>query len=254
MILIPLFILGTIVGSLLNVCIHRLPRGESIVFPASHCPQCQNRLTPLDLIPILSFVFLKGRCRYCQAKIAGRYPLVELLTAGLFVLAGYYFPLESSLLALIFSLVFISLLLVAAFIDWAELVIPDVISYSGIALGLLYNWLTGNILNAVLGMALGYIFIWLVARLGKMAFKKEAMGEGDLYLAAFIGAFLGWKLMAAAFFLSYLFAAAVAGVFLIWGRVKMGQPVPFGPALAVGAIAALFWGTKLINWYVGLLI
>jgi leader peptidase (prepilin peptidase)/N-methyltransferase len=243
-----------VVGSFLNVCIHRLPRGESIIFPASHCPQCQHQLAPLDLIPILSFVLLKGRCRYCQAKISVRYPLVELLTGLLFVLAGYFFPLERSLLTLIFSLIFISFLLVAAFIDWSELVIPDVISYSGIVLGLFYNWLTGNIFNAILGMALGYGFIWLIARLGRVVFKKEAMGEGDLYLAAFIGAFLGWELMAAAFFLSYLFAGVAAVVFLLLGRVKMGQPVPFGPALAVGAIAALFWGTRLINWYVGFLV
>src|SRR3989338_7722605 len=220
------FILGTIIGSFLNVCIYRLPLGKSIVFPPSHCINCGKRLSVLDLIPILGYFTLKGKCRYCGEKISLRYPLVELITgtafAGLWVLTG------GEAIPFIFQAVFVAVLLVIFFIDLEHQVIPDVLNIIGVAAGLLYSLMRWMLFSGLLGMLLGYGILYLISWAGKLWFKKEAVGEGDLYMAAFLGAYLGREGVLLAIFLAYLVAAIISVALLVMGKVKLGQYVPFG--------------------------
>jgi leader peptidase (prepilin peptidase)/N-methyltransferase len=258
------FIIGTVIGSFLNVCIHRLPRGDSIIYPASHCPHCKQRLGFVDLIPVLGYLFLRGKCRYCKTPISFRYPLVEVLSGALLVWVAWKFPLALKPLEFGFYAVFIFLMLVAFFIDLEQQVIPDKLSFSGIILGLIFNYAKSLLyhgerglnpfLSAVYGMLLGYFFLFLIAKLGKLWFKKEVMGEGDLFLAALLGAFLGWQGVLLSLFLAYLVAGSVALIFLILGKVKMGQYVPFGPALAAGGILTLLFGRMLVACYLNMMI
>lgn len=243
------FILGTIVGSFLNVCIHRLPRGESIVFPSSHCPACEKKLSLLDLIPILGYFLLGGKCRCCRVKISPRYPLVEFLAAAGFALS--WMQAGGNMLDFVFQIIFVSVLLVLFFSDLEQQVIPDSVSFFGIAVGLIYNFLRGPsfFLSAFSGMLIGFCLLYLIGKLGKLWFKKEAMGEGDFYAAAILGAGLGWQGGLLSILLAFLLAGFVSVFLIISGRVKMGQYIPFGPALAAGGIIALFFGGRIIEWY-----
>lgn len=260
--LIFLFILGTVVGSFLNVCIHRLPRGQSIIFPPSHCPNCGKTLGALDLVPLLGYFLLKGKCRYCGELISFRYPLVELITGILFVGIALSFPVAASPLEFAFYILFSCLMIVVFFTDLEHQVVPDSISVSGIFLGLLFNYVKGMFfyegtglnpfLSALFGMLLGYLLFYLIGRTGKAFFKKEVMGEGDLYLTAFLGAYLGWQGVLLAVFLAYLLAGAVALVLLVLKKIKMGEYVPFGPALVMGGFLTLFFGKQFVSWYLGL--
>ncbi|MFH1826176.1 MAG: prepilin peptidase [bacterium] len=248
-----IFVFGAVVGSFLNVLIHRLPLGESIVFPASHCPKCNKRLGALELVPIISFIFLRGKCKSCGALISWRYPLVEFLTGLLFFgVVNFYSPLP--IIHYLLPLIFVSMLIVVFFTDLEKQVIHDSMSMGGIILGLLYNYFRGlNFLySAVLGAALGYALFFLIAKFGRLVFKKDAMGEGDLYLAAMLGAFLGWQGALLAMFLAYLLAGVLAIISLALGKVKMGQEVAFGPALVVGGLVTLFFGSQIISWYINL--
>ena len=255
--MIFLFILGTIVGSFLNVCIHRLPRGESIVFPASHCPQCGHKLSALDLLPVLSCLFLRGKCRYCRARISWRYPLVEMVTGLFFVTAALRVPWGS--FDFFFAVIFLSLLVIIFFIDLENLVIPDLISFGGILWGLAYHYLltfsaTDKIafspwLSALIGLLAGYSLLYLIGLLGRIWFQQEAIGEGDLYLAALLGACLGLEGVLLAVFLAYLVAGIVIAVLLAARRVKMGDYVPFGPALVAGGILTFYFKEQILGWY-----
>ena len=246
-----LFILGAVLGSFLNVCIHRIPAGESIIWPASHCPKCQHQLSPLDLIPILSYLFLRGRCRFCKKTISARYPLVELLSGGSFLAVNYFYPALAQPMEFVFLVVFMMLLIIISLIDFEHQLIPDAAVVSGVIFGLAFNLLHGMtaFINALFGAGLGFAALFAIAKIGKFFFKKEAVGEGDLYLAAFIGAYLGWQWLLLALFLAYLLAGFVAAVLLALGKVKVDSYVPFGPALAAGGAIALFFGEPIINWY-----
>lgn len=251
------FVLGTIVGSFLNVCICRLPQGKSIIFPASHCPCCSHRLTALELVPIFSYFLLKGKCRYCKVPVSFRYPLVEFLTGALFVGTALLFPVPYSL----FPFLFVCLMIVVFFIDLEHQVIPDALNFSGIFLGLLYNFFRGlsyskgeglnPFLSALYGMLIGYVLLYVIGAAGRFLFKKEAMGEGDFFLGALLGACLGWQGGLLSIFLAYLLAGAISAVLLILGRVKMGEHIPFGPALAAGGVLTLFFGPQIVGWYLG---
>lgn len=252
------FIFGLVVGSFLNVCIHRLPRGESVVLPGSSCPGCQHKLQVIDLIPVLSYLILKGRCRYCRQAISIRYPLVELLTGALFGAIALTFTQP---LTIAFYWVFASLMIVTFFADWELQVIPDIINFMGIIFGLGFNLIrTMDTLSyeffysSLIGIVAGYLILSAVALLGRLAFKKEAVGEGDLFLVALLGAFLGWQLMLLALFLGYVVAGVCAISLLVRQKVNFGAYVPFGPALAVGGLISLFYGQQLIAWYLSLLI
>ena len=248
--IILLFILGLIVGSFSNVCIYRIPRNESIIYPASHCPKCSTTILAKDNIPLLSYILLKGRCRNCGSRISIQYPVVEFLTGLVYVIIYQIYGLSvQSLIYIILS----SALIIIAFIDLNKQIIPDVISLPGIIIGLILSFFVPYIsfINSALGVLVGGGIILVIGLVGSVIFKKEAMGGGDVKLAAMIGAFLGWKYAIISLFLGF-FLGALVGIFLILSRVKRREDViPFGPFIVLGSIITLLWGEKILSWYVG---
>ena len=236
-------VFGLVVGSFFNVCIYRIPRKESLAWPSSHCPACSHPLNTLDLIPVFSFIFLRGRCRYCKAHISWRYPVVELLTAVLWILAWLKFGLSLEFLS---AAVFLSLGIIITFIDLDQQIIPDVISLPGVIIGLLLALLSGRppITDALIGAFGGAALLFLVAIL-----SRGGMGGGDAKLLGMIGAFLGWQGAAAALMIGS-FAGAITGLLLIALKViKRRDPVPFGPFLIFGAGIYLFFSEFIIDFY-----
>jgi leader peptidase (prepilin peptidase)/N-methyltransferase len=247
---------GLIFGSFLNVCIYRLPRNQSLVLPASRCPSCDNPIRPWDNIPVLSYLILGGRCRYCGQRISLRYPLVEALNAFLYstVIWRYGFGWDSALYCLL-----ISALIVITFIDLDFQIIPDRITLTGIPVGLLSGsfvlpdpFLRTSALgfkSSLIGGASGFLFYYLIAYLSIAIVKKEGMGGGDIKLMAMVGAFLGWKTVILTTFLGSVFGSIV-GVAIMIGRGKAGSvQIPFGPYLALGAVISLFFGQEILTWY-----
>ena len=244
------FLFGTVVGSFLNVCIYRLPKEESIVAPRSRCPACQSPIHALDNIPLVSFALLRGRCRACGASIAWRYPLVEALTGILFALTVVRFgvTLQTALL-----LTFLAGLIVISFIDLDHQIIPNVITLPGIPLGILTGFLFRDppLLDRLIGALAGAGFLYLVLFYGGVLYGQEAMGEGDLNLIAMVGAFLGWKAVIVTILVGCLVGSAVGLSLIALRRLGRRQHIPFGPFLSLGAVVALFWGDRLITWYLG---
>jgi len=240
--------LGLIVGSFCNVCIYRIPKNESIIYPASHCSKCRSKIKPVDNIPLLSFILLKGRCRNCGSKISIQYPVVELLTGIIYLIIYLIYGLSiQSLIYIILS----SALIIIAFIDLNEQIVPDVISLPGIGVGLILSFFVPylSFINSALGVVVGGGIILIIALVGSMIFKKEAMGGGDVKLAAMIGAFLGWRYTIISLFLGF-FLGDLAGIFLILSKIKSKEDmVPFGPFIALGSLITLLWGEKIIAWY-----
>lgn len=245
---IYIFILGLIWGSFANVVIHRLPLGKSVVKPRSACPSCKHNIAWYDNIPVFSWLFLRGVCRYCKKKITIRYPFVELLMAVLFTSVYLKFGFQWYLLELIiltFGLVVIS------FIDLDHMIIPDVLSLGGIVVGLLGGALSPDrsFLNAFLGVLFGGGFFWLTAYLYFVFKKQEGLGGGDIKLLAWIGAVLGWKsipfIILVSSFVGLFFGAAT----LLLAKKKMSQAIPFGPYIVIATFLYLFYGEFLTNWY-----
>ncbi len=245
-----IFILGLIVGSFSNVCIYRIPRNESIIYPASHCPKCRTKIKAIDNIPLLSYILLKGRCRNCKSKISIQYPIVEFLTGVLYLIIYLVYGLSiQSLIYIILS----SALIIISLIDLNEQIVPDVISLPGIVIGFIISFFVPYIsfINSALGVLAGGGIILIIALAGSAIFKKEAMGGGDVKLAAMIGAFLGWKYITISLFLGF-FIGALAGIFLILSKIKSREDVvPFGPFIILGSFITLLWGEKIISWYLG---
>lgn len=245
-----IFILGLIVGSFSNVCIYRIPRNESIVYPASHCLKCRSNISPKDNIPLLSFILLKGRCRNCKSKISIQYPIVELLTGLIYLIIYLTYGLSVQTLIYIFLS---SSLIIIAFIDLNEQIVPDEISLPGIVIGFVISFFVPYIsfINSALGVFIGGGIILIIGMGGSVIFKKEAMGGGDVKLAAMIGAFLGWRYIIISLFLGF-FLGALAGIFLILSKIKRREDVvPFGPFIVLGSLITLLWGEKIISWYTG---
>jgi leader peptidase (prepilin peptidase)/N-methyltransferase len=246
------FVFGAVVGSFLNVCIHRLPKHESVVWPASHCPSCASSIAVYDNIPILSYLFLGGRCRTCRALISPRYPIVELANGVGYGLILWQFGLgwPSAAYALLFSA-----LLVISAIDLSHQIIPDRITLPGIVLGLLCASmiLPVGLLDSVLGVLLGGGLLWVLAWASPYLFGKEGMGGGDIKLLAMIGAFLGWKPVLLTIMVGAL-VGSVMGLGLIGLKVmRRDQYIPFGPFLALGAVVSLFFYRELLSWYLRLI-
>ena len=250
------FIFGSLIGSFLNVCVYRIPRDRSIVWPSSRCTSCGNPIRPWDNIPIISFLLLGGKCRTCKASISTRYPLVEALNAFLYVFLLWRFGPDWPFL--IYALL-CSALIVITFIDLDFQIIPDRITLPGIPLGLLAGslilpdpFLRADLLGwkaSVIGAVSGFLFYYFIAVAGEKMLKKEAMGGGDIKLMAMLGGFLGWKAVILTTFLGSLFGSVI-GIFmmLVRGREK-GSQIPFGPFLALGAVVSLFFGQELLIWY-----
>ena len=237
------FIIGTFLGSFANVCIHRLPRRQSVVFPGSHCPFCQQAIRPWQNIPLLSYALLRGRCGACKSPIAWRYPLVELGCGLLYVWLYHQFGLSAQ--SVVFALLALTLVIVS-WIDLAHTIIPDTITLPGIVAGVFASVAITpvGLDNALIGIGLGGGLFFLVAVL-----SRGGMGGGDIKLIAMIGAFLGWRAVLVTILLG-AFSGAIVGVALILLKQKRRKdPVPFGPFLALGALLAMVWGEDLLAWY-----
>ena len=248
---IIVFIFGSIIGSFLNVCIYRLPKGRSVIFPGSHCPNCTAKIHWYDNIPILSYMILGGKARCCKAKISFRYFIVEVLTAAALLVLFISFGLTPKFFA--YSIM-VSGLIVATFVDFEIQEIPDEVSLGGLAVGLILSAAFPSILgettrlngflNSFLGALAGGGMIYVMGMLGEFAFKKEAMGGGDVKLLAMIGAFIGWKLVVMTFFLAPVFGSVV-GIVL---KIRHGKDViPYGPYLSLAAVCSIFFGEKILH-------
>ena len=249
------FFAGLIVGSFLNVCIWRLPRSQSVVWPSSHCPSCDKPIAWYDNIPVLAWCFLKGKCRSCRAAISFRYPVVELL-GGLAAFAA--FSTWSGAYAAAATVIFWALIVVI-WVDWEHQIIPDEISVGGIVAGLAFSfffpeWIGGPgaargwtaLVGSGVGVLLGGGILYFMAVIGERIFKKEAMGGGDVKLLAAVGAFLGWKGVLFTLFAGSV-GGSIVGLGVKWTLKK--ETIPFGPYLALGAILYMFYGEAILSWY-----
>ncbi len=240
-------LLGLIIGSFLNVVIHRLPLGQDIVFLPSHCPRCQAAIPFYLNVPLLSYIVLRGRCRSCLGAISPRYPLVEALTAFSFWLAIERFGFSRHAAA---AAVFLSLLIALAFIDLAHWILPDELTLGGSALFLAYSFFHPEIepLEAVFS-GLGGAFFFAALYYAYLKLRKiEGLGFGDVKMALLLGLFLGARRLAAAIFLASLSGALLGLALILFKKKDLKLALPFGPFLALGAYAALFWGDALLAW------
>jgi len=241
-------IFGALVGSFLNVCIFRLPKEESIIWPGSHCPHCKNAIKFYDNIPVVSYFLLRGRCRYCKGSISLQYPLVEGITAlsSLFLIIRF-----GPSLSYLFYFAFVAALIVITMIDLYHQIIPDAISLPGIGVGLLASLLIPQItfFNSLIGILLGGGSLFIVATFYQWLFKREGMGGGDIKLLAMIGAFLGWKAVLFTILLSSLIGSVTGILMMVIKGKDFKYAIPFGPFLSLGAVISLFYGEEIVRWY-----
>lgn len=242
------FLFGLFIGSFLNVCIYRIPANSSIVSPASNCPRCKTPIRFYDNIPILSYIWLLGKCRSCAARISVRYPLVELLTGILAALCVLKFGF--TLVAFIYF-AFVSALLVITFIDIDHRIIPDVISLPGIPVFFAAAFLLPAItpVESIFGILAGGGSLLLVAWAYFMLTGKEGMGGGDIKLLAMIGAVVGWQGVVLTIFAASITGTIVGGTLMLLSGKNLKLAIPFGPFLALGAVISVFYGPELIQWY-----
>ena len=269
-------VFGAIIGSFLNVVVHRVPNDESIVFPNSRCPSCGSGIAFYDNIPVLSYIALGAKCRHCKEHISFRYPAVELLTAAMFVGVAWHDGLSA---ALPFDLIFTSALLALVFIDAEHMILPNVITYPGIAFAVVARivipYLTGtphfddipsisqgalagmpiwvtSLVGALIGALVGGGSLWLMGWTWEKLRGIEAMGLGDVKMMFMVGAYLGWRLTILTIFVGVL-TGSIIGIFLMVrsGQRNMQMLLPFGVFLGLGAIAALLFGIPVVAWYAG---
>jgi leader peptidase (prepilin peptidase)/N-methyltransferase len=244
-----MIVVGLCVGSFLNVCIHRIPRGGSLLRPRSRCPGCGHELSWYENIPVLSYVALGGKCRRCRTRISIRYPIVELLTAVVFLAHYAVFGLTAFLVV---RLLFACAMIVLFAIDLEHQLLPDVITLSGLVAGLVFSLVfPPGLLDAVLGAILGGGILWLIAEAYYRYSGQEGMGGGDIKMLAMVGAFLGWQQVLLTLVLASVGGALLGSVIIASRRGGMKFAVPFGTFLAVGALAASLIGRRLIDWYLG---
>ena len=265
--------IGAIIGSFLNVVIHRIPREQSIVFPNSACPKCQAAIKPYDNLPIISYLVLRGRCRNCGVHISARYPAVEALTATLFAAVAWHDGLS---FALGFDLVFVAAMVALIFIDAEHMILPNVITYPGVLFALLTRiivpylagpahfddlpqlltlmptlpvWLV-SLIGAAIGALAGGGSLWLMGFIWEKLRGVEAMGFGDVKMMLMVGAFLGWRLTILTILLGAL-TGSIAGIFVMYrrGARNMQMMLPFGIFLGIGSIVSLLFGSRIITWY-----
>lgn len=255
------FFLGCCWGSFLNVCVYRIPAELSVVHPGSHCFHCKKAVAPYDNVPLLSWLILGGKCRHCKSRISPQYFFIELLTGLLFL--AVYIIFGFTWLTPVYWLMIFGLML-GSFVDLAEFWIPDRVTWGGIIIGIPLSalvpelhgqetWLGGLQWSAI-GAASGFFLLWGVGALGTFIFKKDAMGFGDVKLLGAIGAFLGWQAILLTIFAASVFGSIVGVTFIALGKQELGGKIPFGPYIALGALAWLFGGEQLVQWYLSFII
>lgn len=269
------FWFGACMGSFLNVCIYRIPREESVIHPRSHCPSCGKLIAWYDNIPLISYLALRARCRHCSTRISPRYFLVESLVAILFVLVWMKLgpdgttrplglaPVYGVSLVVVYWLAVFGLTL-GTFVDFEHMIIPDRVSIGGIISGLLLSLLFpalhhqvtfyGGLGASLTGAVIGFGMLWGVAILGKLIFKKDAMGFGDVKLMGAIGAYLGWIAVLFTVMISSLLGAVVGITLVAAGKKEMQSRIPYGPYIALAALIWILWGPTLWNAYINFLI
>ena len=241
---------GLIIGSFLNVCIHRLPLGESVVWPASRCPRCKAELKPYDNIPVVGYLMLKGRCRACGNPISPRYPVVELLTLGVFVAAYLMYPMPLMAQRIVFGCAMIVLF----FVDLEHQRLPNEITLPGIVVGFACSFfMPPGWVSSLIGLAAGGGSLWLVGELWFLIRHEEGMGFGDVTMLAMIGAFLGWQLMLATMFVSTILGSIIGLAMIATKKGNLKTALPFGCFLALGAFCASVGGDAAVHWYASLL-
>ena len=253
------FGLGACIASFLNVVIWRVPRGESIVRPPSHCPKCNAPIKWYQNIPILSWLALRGKCANCKAPISPRYILIEMLGGALFLAAflncgaTYYTPV---------MWIWISLMIVGSMIDFDHKLLPDFVTVGGMILGVAVRSVDScrlqsfaPIVASIVGLVFGFGLLWLIRFLGSKAFKREAMGMGDVFLMGAVGALFGPVAVLVTLILSSVFGSVVGLSMVALSKTKFGKfvEIPYGPYICLGCLAWMFWGPELVNWYVNLL-
>ena len=242
---------GLCIGSFLNVCIYRLPLKRSVVHPRSQCPDCGYALRWYDNVPVLSYATLRGRCRSCARPISIQYPIIEIVTAAVFVLHWYAF---GPTILLPVRLVFASALIVLFMIDLEHQILPDVITLPGIVLGVALSlFLPPGPLMSVLGVLLGGGLLWAIAEAWLRIRKVDAMGFGDVKMLAMVGAWLGVKMVVLTFVVSSMLGGLIGAVLIGSRRADMATRVPFGTMLAVAALVASVYGEPLLAWYLSLM-
>jgi len=248
MIIATFVVAGLLIGSFLNVVIARLPEGRSLVRPGSACPGCGAAIVWYDNVPVVSFVALRGRCRACAMPIPWRYPVVEAVTGALFGAAALV--LGATLHAVV-ACALLAALVAITMIDLERHIIPDVISLPGTLAGVLANLATGRVSwkESLVGVVVGGGAFLTIALVGSWLAGQDAMGGGDIKLAAMLGAFLGWKVLLFSLFVSALGGGILAAALMGSGLRGRKDPLPFGPFLAAGGAIGLFWGERMVRWY-----
>ena len=261
------FALGACIASFLNVVIWRVPRGESIVRPPSHCPKCGALIRWWQNVPIVSWLALRGRCAGCKAPISPRYVIVEALGGALFLAVFMNFGPG---IATVVCWIWVSLMLTGSFIDFDHKLLPDFVTVGGMVLGivnaaLLYALfpalravsffsLSNPLTNSLMGLAFGFGLLWAVRDIGSRAFKREAMGLGDVFLMGAVGAIFGPLAVLVTLVLSSLFGSVVGVGMILMSKARLGRfvEIPYGPYICAGCLAWMFFGCEIIGWYVGL--
>ena len=272
------FWLGACIASFLNVVIWRAPRGESIVSPPSHCPKCNSPIKWYQNIPILSWLALRGKCANCKVPISPRYIFVEALGGCLFLAAFLWLwlptvPLWFAVMHVVVMWIWIALMIAGAFIDFDHQLLPDFTTVGGMILGIAeslvatsFNFVYGDGVQASTwlkftplfwslgGLVFGFGLLWLVRWIGSKAFKREAMGMGDVFLMGAVGALFGPVAVLVTLILSSVFGSIVGVALILLSKTKLGgfTPIPYGPYICMGCLAWMFYGSQLVNWYVHL--
>ena len=243
-------VLGLVIGSFLNVCIYRIPKEESIAFPPSHCANCNHKLMPIDLIPVFSYIFLRGKCRYCKEKISARYPLIESLNALLYLIIYFKFGI---ILVTLKYCILASILIVIGMIDYdTQFVFTSTTIFGGIIAGIFIMiqaivYKVG-IIDLILGGAIGFGII------GAIVFLTKGMGEGDIEIAALCGLFLGVKGILLGLFLAIIIGGIIGIIILALKLKKAKEKIAFGPCIAIGSLISMLWGVEILKFYWNLLI
>ena len=250
LIVVVFAVFGLVVGSFLNVCIYRIPRGESIVWPASRCPSCSRALAWYENVPVLSYAALRGRCRTCDVRIGAIYPIVEIVTGCAFVACALAFGLTA--LASV-RMLFSCLLIVLFAIDLEHQILPNVITLPGLIVGLVVSTvLPPGILMSLAGAAVGGGVLWLIIEVWLRLRGVEAMGFGDVKMLAMVGAFLGLKLVLLTFVLSSLLGGLLGAALMATRRARLSTALPYGTMIAVAAFIASLEGDQILAWYLSL--